>query len=36
MDPGKRRDRLTAGLAGELPVRFEGRILDIDRSIAEA
>ena len=36
MDPGKRRDRLTAWLAGELPARFEGRILDIDRRIAEA
>ena len=36
MDPGKRRDRLAAWLAGELPTRFEGRILDIDRRIAEA
>jgi toxin FitB len=36
MDPSKRRDRLTAWLAGELPARFEGRILDIDRRIAEA
>jgi predicted nucleic acid-binding protein len=36
MDSGRRRDRLTAWLAGELPSRFEGRILDIDRRIAEA
>jgi len=36
MDPGKRRDRLTAWLAGELPARFAGRILDIDPRIAEA
>jgi predicted nucleic acid-binding protein len=36
MDPGRRRDRLTAWLAGELPMRFEGRILDIDRHIADA
>jgi toxin FitB len=36
MDPGKRRDRLAAWLAGELPVRFEGRILDIDRHVTEA
>lgn len=36
MDPCRRRDRLTAWLAGELPARFEGRILDIDRRISEA
>lgn len=36
MEPGRRRDRLTAWLAGELLTRFEGRILDIDRRIAEA
>ncbi|MEA2600734.1 MAG: toxin FitB [Acidobacteriota bacterium] len=36
MDPGRRRDRLTAWLAGELPARFAGRILDIDYRIAEA
>jgi predicted nucleic acid-binding protein len=36
MDSGKRRDRLAAWLAGELPARFEGRILDIDRHVAEA
>jgi predicted nucleic acid-binding protein len=30
-----RRDRLADWLAGELPTRFEGRILDIDRRIAE-
>jgi hypothetical protein len=36
MAPGRRRDRLTTWLAGELSARFEGRILDIDRRIAEA
>jgi predicted nucleic acid-binding protein len=36
MDPGKRRDRLTDWLTKELPARFEGRILDVDRRIAEA
>lgn len=35
MDPGKRRTSLTDWLAGELPARFEGRILDIDSRIAE-
>ncbi|HVT19437.1 MAG TPA: PIN domain-containing protein [Thermoanaerobaculia bacterium] len=33
---GKRRDRLATWLTGNLPARFEGRILDIDRRIAEA
>jgi toxin FitB len=36
MDPGKRRDRLMDWLTGQLPSRFEGRILDIDSRIAEA
>jgi predicted nucleic acid-binding protein len=36
MDPGKRRDRLAIWLSEDLPTRFEGRILDIDRWIAEA
>src|SRR4029079_15212852 len=36
MDPGRRHDRLTAWLAGELPARFAGRILEIDHRIAEA
>ena len=35
MDPGKRRDRLTDWLMRELPSRFEKRILDIDRRIAD-
>lgn len=35
MPAGKRRDRLATWLAEELPVRFEGRIFDIDRTIAE-
>ncbi|MGA2590777.1 MAG: type II toxin-antitoxin system VapC family toxin [Bryobacteraceae bacterium] len=33
---GRRRDRLTLWLTEELPARFEGRILPIDRRIAEA
>ena len=32
---GRRRDRLALWLAEELPSRFEGRILPIDRRIAE-
>jgi hypothetical protein len=32
---GRRRDRLAQWLAEELPNRFEGRILPIDRRIAE-
>ena len=35
MPQGKRRDRLFGWLTGDLPVRFEGRILDIDRRISE-
>ena len=35
MAAGKRRDRLAAWLAEDLPARFEGRILDIDRRIAD-
>lgn len=33
---GRRRNRLAAWLADELPLRFEGRILDVDRRTAEA
>ena len=33
---GRRRDSLTRWLAEELPARFDGRILPIDRVIAEA
>lgn len=36
MPPGKRRDRLASWLTEDLPVRFEGRILDIDGRIADA
>ncbi len=36
MPQGKRRDRLASWLTGDLPARFEGRILDIDGRIAEA
>ncbi len=35
MPAGKKRDRLANWLAGDLPSRFAGRILDIDRKIAE-
>lgn len=33
---GRRRERLTAWLAQELPDRFAGRVLPIDRLAAEA
>lgn len=33
---GRRRERLAQWLADDLPGRFAGRILDIDRSVAEA
>ena len=36
MPAGKRRDRLAAWLTEDLPVRFEGRILDVDGRIADA
>jgi len=36
MPSGRRRDRLAAWLAEELPTRFEGRVLGIDRRVAEA
>ena len=36
MPGGRRRERLAAWLADELPTRFEGRVLGIDRRIAEA
>lgn len=36
MPAGKRRDRLAAWLATELPTRFEGRIFDIDGRTAQA
>jgi predicted nucleic acid-binding protein len=36
MSAGKRRDRLFDWLTGDLPARFEGRILDIDSRTAEA
>ncbi len=32
----RRRNRLTSWLAEDLPVRFEGRILDVDRKTADA
>ncbi len=34
--PGRRRDQLSAWLQDELPSRFGGRILPLDREIAEA
>lgn len=36
MDAGKRRDRLEQWLQDELPLRFEGRILPIDLTVADA
>jgi predicted nucleic acid-binding protein len=36
MPAGRRRGRLAAWLADELPARFEGRVLGIDRRVAEA
>ena len=32
---GRRRDRLNAWLADELPTRFEGRVLSIDTAVAD-
>jgi toxin FitB len=32
---GRRRDRLNAWLADELPTRFEGRVLSIDIAVAD-
>jgi hypothetical protein len=36
LPPGKRRQRLEEWLHEELPLRFEGRILPIEASIADA
>jgi toxin FitB len=36
MAPGQRRKRLDEWLEEELPLRFEGRILAIDRAVADA
>ena len=33
---GRRRERLELWLTDELPARFEGRILDVDRAVADA
>lgn len=35
MTDGRRRERLATWLAEDLPARFEGRILGIDRQVAE-
>jgi toxin FitB len=35
LSDGQRREPLTAWLADELPARFEGRVLAIDRRVAE-
>lgn len=35
MDGGRRRDTLADWLADDLPVRFAGRILTMDRAVAE-
>lgn len=34
--PGRRRDRLEEWLADDLTARFHGRILDVDRRVADA
>ena len=34
LSPGARRDRLDAWLAGEVPLRFEERLLDVDAETA--
>jgi hypothetical protein len=36
MPRGKRQKRLNAWLQEELPLRFEGRILTVDRAVADA
>ncbi len=36
MPEGRRRERLTSWLAEDLPLRFEGRVVGIDRAVAEA
>lgn len=36
MPAGRRRERLATWFAEELPARFQSRILDIDRHVAEA
>ncbi|MGH9396274.1 MAG: PIN domain-containing protein, partial [Terriglobia bacterium] len=36
MAAGRRRKRLNQWLQNELPARFEGRILSIDRTVADA
>jgi predicted nucleic acid-binding protein len=36
LQKGRRRDRLARWLSDDLPVRFEDRILPIDRGVAEA
>ena len=36
LPPGSRKDRLRSWLEEDLPRRFQGRTLDIDRSVAEA
>ncbi len=33
---GRRRDRLEDWIAGDLAARFDGRILDVDRHVADA
>ena len=35
MPPGRRRDSLESWLDGDLSLRFEGRILDVDLAVAE-
>lgn len=35
LEPGRRRDRLEEWLADDLTARFHGRILDVDRRVAD-
>ncbi len=35
MPSGRRRERLASWLMEELPARFEGRVLDVDRQVAD-
>jgi hypothetical protein len=36
MPPGRRRDALSSWLRDDLPLRFEGRILDVNLAVASA
>jgi toxin FitB len=36
MPPGRRRNALTVWLTEDLPARFDGRVLPVDRTVADA